>query len=351
MYMGLLPIVLAMVALVYRRNKYTIFFGILGLSFLIISFGKDFPLVYSALYKLLPFFNKFRAPVIMQVMLEFSVAILAGFGLNFLITEYKDAKDNPYLEKIKKILTRISIALAIIFAIFLVAGDSLFSFFSSMGMFERGQEATNYNQQTFSRLKGIRFDLLLRDFYIMVLFFGATTAAVVLFLKKKISLSLFKVLLGMILIVDLWLVNSKILNLEKGLKLEQSMVKNDTITFLQKDSELFRIFPVGQLFGMNAWIYFDLQTIGGYHPAKLQIYEDTLQRSLYSQKGNFPINMNLVNLLNVKYLIALGRIDHPDLELVNLEKSTGYFTYRNKTVLPRAFLVDSVKTIKDKQEI
>jgi len=165
------------------------------------------------------------------------------------------------------------------------------------------------------------------------------------------SLSLSLSFLGIILITDLWLLKSKILKLEKGLDLEEMFVSNSTVAFIQKDPDLFRIFPVSQLFGRNDWIYYNLQSIGGYHPAKLKIYNEILQSCLYSPNAAFPINMNLVNLLNVKYLIVPGKIDHPDLELAHFDKSSGYLTYQNKTVLPRAYLIDSVKVIQDKQEI
>ncbi len=351
MYMGLIPLILSVIALVYRRNKYTIFFGILGLLFLIFSFGKYFPLVYSVLYNVLPFFNKFRAPVMMQLMLEFSVAILAGYGVHVLLAKYKEARSNQTFEKLQKIVIRISIGLVILFVIVLLARDRVFSILSSMGMFVKGQEVSAYDQQTLARLKALRFDLLASDFYKMVGLFVTATFILVLFLRKKISAQLFTLVLSFVLIADLWLVDSRILRLEKGLNLDQIFVKNATVTYLQEDPDTFRIFPLGQLFGRNEWIYYDLQTIGGYHPAKLKIYNEMLENALYSQKQGFPINMRLVNLLNVKYLIAPGRINHPDLELVHFDKNYGYLTYRNKKVLPRAFFIDSVRVIKDKQAI
>ena len=48
------------------------------------SFGKHLPLLYGLMFDYLPFFNKFRVPVMIMHLLPFVVGILAGYGLEFL---------------------------------------------------------------------------------------------------------------------------------------------------------------------------------------------------------------------------------------------------------------------------
>ena len=64
----------------------TIFLSLLPGFFFLISFGKHFPVVYGRLFDYLPFFNKFRVPVMMLHLLPFFVGILAAYGLEFLLT-------------------------------------------------------------------------------------------------------------------------------------------------------------------------------------------------------------------------------------------------------------------------
>ena len=46
-------------------------------------FGKHFQPLYSLLYYHLPFFNKFRVPVMILVLVQFATAALAALGLDF----------------------------------------------------------------------------------------------------------------------------------------------------------------------------------------------------------------------------------------------------------------------------
>ena len=84
-YIGILPLVLAAIALVYNRTRLTWFFGILALVMVVVAFGKHLPLLYGPMFDYLPYFNKFRVPVMVLHLFPFVVGVLAGFGLDWLL--------------------------------------------------------------------------------------------------------------------------------------------------------------------------------------------------------------------------------------------------------------------------
>ena len=57
-YVGLVPIVFAALALVYRRTRFVCFFGIVTLILVLVSFGNNFSLLYQTLFSVPPVFQQ-----------------------------------------------------------------------------------------------------------------------------------------------------------------------------------------------------------------------------------------------------------------------------------------------------
>ena len=71
--------------------------------------------------------------------------------------------------------------------------------------------------------------------------------------------------------------------------------------------EPFRIYPVGQLFGETRLRAFGIESVGGYHPAKLGVYNNFLKQT------NNASTLPLMSMLNVKYLLSTQPINFPGL--------------------------------------
>jgi len=83
-YLGVLPLVLAFLALVLRRDAPTRFFGALVLLGLALALG-GYAIVHGWLYQFVPGFGQLRAPARFIVVMDFALATLAAFGFDALL--------------------------------------------------------------------------------------------------------------------------------------------------------------------------------------------------------------------------------------------------------------------------
>ncbi len=333
-YFGVVPLLLGIVALIYKRNAKTWFFAILGVAVLLMSFGKHFGVFYEVLFNTLPFFNKFRAPAMILHLLAFTFAVLGAFGLDFLIDH---AGKEVNVAKLKKALLYTFGAFGIILLLGFIMKSSLVELFG----FTFRAETESYEPQAAQVLKDIRWELLWKDYIKFFAITGATIGAIILYLNKTIKGGVFGAMMIGILIIDLFVIDARFINPKPQAQLEQSLQSNATVEFLKQQPGLFRIFPLGELFQHEtSFQYYGLQSLGGYSPAKLKIYQTMLDSCMYhSVDQSFPINMNMVNMLSAKYIIANGQLPPDKFKHVFTDEAKRLLTYENAGALPRAFFV------------
>ncbi|MEJ2635941.1 MAG: hypothetical protein P8184_11690 [Calditrichia bacterium] len=63
--------------------------------------------------------------------------------------------------------------------------------------------------------------------------------------------------------------------------------------------------------------------------------------------GALPINWNVVDMMNVKYLVANQELPSPRLTLVASDQNSKLLAYRNNDALPRAYFVGGYQVIAD----
>jgi Bacterial membrane protein YfhO len=80
-YIGLLPLLLALWAVIQSKDKRIVFLSLLALFSFIASLGDATPL-YRILYDYLPGLNQFRIPARFILLTTFPLAVLAGFGVH-----------------------------------------------------------------------------------------------------------------------------------------------------------------------------------------------------------------------------------------------------------------------------
>ncbi|GIV55386.1 MAG: membrane protein [Candidatus Kapaibacterium sp.] len=323
-YMGILVLMLAIVgAWIYRREVFVQFLVVLGLFGLVLSFGKNFPLLYDAFYYHVPLFNKFRAPSMALVMLQFAVPILAAYGLRGIAER----------RSVKMVRTLLIIAGVWLVLGFIVPGMIESSYRQSV---MASQQLAQYSPEIKTELARFVFSQMRSDWIVtaIVLILGC----LLLLLWVRGALRPHWALLGVLVLVvaDLWRVGYRPMEVAKGRTPERTFQRYDYVDFLRRDTSDYRIADFGALPVPNASAYYGLENIHGYHSAKLRIYQDLLDEA-GNGGGSVIMNPFLWNLLGVKYILAERRMFEQSEPL--FRSTTGALIYANPSALPRAFFV------------
>ncbi|MBI3194022.1 MAG: YfhO family protein [Ignavibacteriae bacterium] len=354
-YIGIIPLVLALFALFYKRNRITMFFAVLSAVMFLISFGKHFSLLYDLMFNYFPFFNKFRVPVMILHLIPFTFGMLALYGYNALI-EMQGKDFEKKRTQLFKVLRVTVIVIAAVLVIGFVAKDGVYSFLSDF-MFKRAEDMKELQQQYGAQAQQIlpqlergRFDLLWDDYIKFALIACATLGLMIAFLKNKIQSLMMTLGFLVILSIDLIMLDTNYINPKPNTALGQHFAPDATVQFLQQDKSQFRVYQIGN-FMDNTYMYHGLQLVGGYSPAKIKIYQEMID-SIGLHPFRFPLNMGVLNMLNTKYFVVPGQLP-PDtnLTVVNFDQSKSLLTYQNKNFLPRAWFVDEITVTNNKREI
>jgi hypothetical protein len=358
-YVGLLPIMLTVLALVYRRTALAIFMAATTVLLILISLGRNFPLLYDLMFAVLPFFNKFRAPSMILHLLPFTLGILAAIGYGALEELYHKPKESGPLARMLMIVAAASGAcLLLAFMLKDPVRDFLSSFLflkdSEPAMFR--QQYGAQAQQAIAFFKQQRFDIFWKDFVKFLALTAASAGVAAWYLRRSLGPALFGTVMVGLVLVDLAAIDSRLINPQPRQALEESFRPDATVAFLKQQPGLFRILPLPLFsespWGDNTFAYHGIQSVGGYSPAKLKIYQTMLDSCMLSETDpSFPYNRNVMNMLNAVFVVVPGRLPEGMFDLVNVDRDRKMLTYRNPSALPRAWFVDSTVVAHSDHEV
>ena len=268
---------------------------------------------------------------------SFIITILAAFGLYYFY-QIRDERESVEIKKLIWIPGGF-IALGILFWIMSLGFSYL-----------KGGET--YEPQVMDLIVKIRAEFFTQDlirYFLIVLLSGGSIYA---YLKNKLSFPILTSILIVIGLADLTNIqsryNKEFVNADRLEK--QYFQKNETDQFLLSDPEIYRIFPPPQQLNENRWAYYH-QTVGGYTPIKMFAMEEILENNLLAGwDKRFPINRNVLKMLNVKYVVLNQRIQHENLQLVHTNNKSNLFTYLFIDYLPRAYFIGNYRIIEDEYE-
>ncbi|HQJ74353.1 MAG TPA: YfhO family protein [Bacteroidota bacterium] len=349
-YMGVVVLILALFGIYYYRKEIFVqALLIISIVSLFISFGRELPILYNLMFYHFPYFDKFRVPVMILILLQISVPILAGYGLMGIIDIIKNKK---YLNFEKKFLYLGLIIVGFLF-ITLVAKDVVVSVYK--GSFDSAIQSNSDNSfveyikkadpNQYRAIFEIASEVMIKDLTFSLVFTALFFILTYLLLRKKINWGIYFSLILLIVVFDLWRIDSRIVDPHTKQEQESVLAKPDWVEFLEQDKSLYRIIELnqGQPNTSNIPAYFKLQNIYGYNPAKLRIIQDVIE--------NCDIRNPLVlDLFNTKYIISDVPYQNESMKIVYQGKKSGMNVIENLSVLPRAFFVNRYE-VKDKYSI
>ncbi len=333
MYMGVIIFFLAVFSMIVNwKNPLVRFFTILSVIALLISFGRTFPLFYDLMFNYFPFFDKFRVPSMILVLVQLSFPILAGLGL-VKILSLKESPD----EKISIIIRNTFYIITGIFVLTILLGSPLKDWFITR-VAEDAEKG--------SRLKAIHdymADMFISDIRLAFFFAAATFGLAFSFVKRKISADLMIFAIIILVVIDLFRINYRGETFSENSSNEQLFNKPDYIQAIENigDKSVYRVLNLkqdGSIGSLNQnsnylayFLMYDIYGYSGIKPRAIQDYYDIL---------GSPANPIFWRMLNVKYLILDKEVNSPDFQLIYSGEKT--FVYLNRNALPRAYFVNQV---------
>jgi hypothetical protein len=357
-YFGLIPLLLA---LLVRPKRSGLIWGCIGFSVIaiVIGLGQWFPVLYLPAYKLLPYFAKFRVPSMIYMLLPLSVGVVGAWALDQMMEPEAVSvrqKTAPRFAREEKI------GLGLGFAMAALAAGIVMYHSTSGWMLKAGEE--NYPAQIQVALAQMRGKMMAQDLLIAAILTAFVAGGVLLVSRRRLNPIVFGVLLTVATIADLWRLDFIFLDIKRPTFAEAPFQRPAEVDVIQRDvhesvpdsvrrwqyitngDTLFRIAPAtgldqaGNLMidNTNEYGRWNLQSVSGYHAAKLRIYDDLMISGGLSRR---PV----LDMLNARYIIAARGL--PDTTMVPVAEAGDKVVYRNSTALPRAWWVNSVRSVPD----
>ncbi|MFN5361743.1 MAG: YfhO family protein [Bacteroidota bacterium] len=274
------------------------------------SWGKYFEGFTGALLDYLPFYNKFRAPSMILVIPTLLLCMMAVMALNALTT-HTDKKWLMQQWKKGMLLTAV-----VFFAALLIYFTGDFSSESSDGFLLKQVSSIKEAEQReqieapvksfVNALREDRKDLFMGSLLRSLAFIVIAAALCWLIIKDKLKSAIAVGVMGFFAFVDVMMIDVKYFNAENFQDSDEynSVFEPTPIDQeILKDTGYYRVLDLSPglsgAFNSGAISAYFHRSIGGYHPAKLSIYQDLIEKQLY----NYPDCRPVLNMLNARYII------------------------------------------------
>jgi len=343
-YVGILPLILAALAWGKRRDPQVRFFGLLAPLSIVLALGNETPLYH--LLARVPVFNYFRIPARWLLALTFCLAILAGYGLDYLLEQREKRSlinSGKWLVIAGLLLTltlpslfsyKKQIMAATDFIMeHLYSGTAIYALRALIRYLPRFPDAVQTN--LLARL----FSPLLNPLIFFLLMFNSSALLLFLFLWKKVPTRWFQIIAAGLITFDLFMAGGTTINLVQD---ASYFDKRASTAFLEKNLGLARIYSPDREGAAPQKLLDDfpmihrIQSTGSCPCLSVLIlrrYDEFMDALLQ--------NTRLLNLAGVKYILTAREEPeewwHNNLRKVYSEE--GLNIYENLDVMPRAFLV------------
>lgn len=304
-YIGSIICFLALIGFFILDSKHKWWIGAASALAIVMSWGSFFEGFNSFLLNVLPLYNKFRAPSMTIVIPTFLFCLMAILTLQKIITA--DNKEELW-QRYKKGLFLTGGVFVVLLLIYASAdyrseGDKALLTQVSSAQDQVKEYVRSFLEALEDDRKGLFFSSLIRSFF----FIAAAAFLIWLRLKKGTGRAVVLGVLGFLSFVDVMAINTRYLsgnNYQDEAEYQGSFTPTPSDTQILQDTSYHRVFDVRQglsvALGMQGALpsYFH-KSIGGYHPAKLSIYQDLIEHQL----SRFPACLPVINMLNTKYII------------------------------------------------
>lgn len=338
LYAGAIVCFLALIGFVLYKKPLR--WGLFAISIIAImmSLGKNLSGFNTFLFDNLPLYNKFRAPSMTMVIVQFVIPVMAVLGLHLLL--FREKSRELLKMDFRKILYATGGLFIFLLLMYLTMDYSapfdqeiIAHKWDSSGTDEIGRLIVSAMKQERSALFGLQ---LLRTLAFMALVLGLLW----LYLRNTLKPVIIVIILTVVTLIDQLSIDKDYLNEDNYTSKDElqfataSKTPVDEQILADKDPD-FRVYNYGQerFSASDYHVSTFHKAIGGYHPAKLRIYQDIIERYLSGGDAR-----QVLNMLNAKYIIAPNQQNGQQMLIPNPE------------AYGPCWLVKNVKIVKDDME-
>jgi len=324
-----------------------------------LAWGRNFPFLTNLFFDHFPGYNKFRTVEMIMVIANFTFPLLGFLGLKNLV-ENKITK-----EEALKFLKYTIIIVGGFLLIFIVIPGWFFSFstINDNSLIQQLKESKwpgNLIDELLSAMRDDRKSLLISESFRSLVFVSLAAVVLWIFIAKKLNFKYFAGILALMILIDLWSVDRRTLNessFVSKMEYQNQFVESPADAYILKDPDPdYRVLNLTQSIFNDAFTSYFHKSIGGYHGAKMQRYQDLIEGPLSADLMQLQTilrtpsltiekisesfkNLKILNMLNTKYVIysadaapirnyaALGNawfvkeikwVNSPDEEYINI---------------------------------
>lgn len=345
-YVGIMPLILAVIAAFYVRKRIVWFFAALAVISVILALGKYTPLL-NLLYSYVPGFNLFRGNSKFIFLNALSLAVLSGFGADVLI-KCGSCPD----KRLRAGIIGFSIFLTLALLSLYVVLDEAWFREAVIGVINSGDMFNNpatFMQRGFETVAAATFNKgVLWTIGLSV----SGVAILLLYSYGKLKREVFMTALLGVIVFDLFTFGMRYMVTFDS---KEVYWDKDIVSFLRQDREPFRV--IAPEMNVNSGMATGIETLGGYDTIMLKRYSEFINFSQGQSPdvSNLWLSIKSVNkltdLLNAKYLVLDSGQEMSDPVFKAVFDNGLYRIYQNLNALPRAFVVHRAEVIRDRDAI
>jgi Bacterial membrane protein YfhO len=319
-YIGAVVFFFAILCLFVDKRKIKYVFLAAAIVSLVLSWGKNFAGLTHFCIDYIPMYNKFRAVSSIQVILELCLPILAIMGLQSFFKLEKEKQFKPLWQSS-------AVGLGILALLFLAKGAFNFSGVND------GYYIQNYGPDFIKALKEDRRSLYSADLLRSGFFIFVVAGILWLSIKNKLAQHTAILLVGFLMVADLFFVDKNYVNGNDFVSASQVDVPfqaTESDNQILQDTTNYRVFEVSGNLSSARASYFH-KSIGGYSGVKPRRMQQLFDYQIAKN------NMAVLDMLNVKYIIQTDSVGKE-------------FPIQNPEANGNAWFISQIKLVKNADE-
>lgn len=309
-YVGIIICLFAIMGLSVKSNEHRWWIAAAIIFSILLAAGSYFLAFNSFMLDHLPFYNKFRAPSMIIVIPTLLIGVMSLYGIQALSTE---TSWKEVLNKYKPSFIFLGLLFATVVIIYMTndfKSENEKQLLTTISNLPDPNQKAAFQAPANDLVNAIATDrksLIESDIIHAIMYLIAIGVLLFISFKKIIKQTVLLIIIGVIALFDLFHLNVKYLKSESFIEStenENAFTKSPLDIALDKDKSQYRVFDIRSgiqsSFNAGAIVAYHHNSVGGYNPAKLSIYQDLIENQWYK----FPNCLPTLNMMNTKYIIS-----------------------------------------------